>query len=139
MTKALVNAVTPFSAPTSCSGSTGVTLSDAVDPGRPLPRGRHTRIVSLMLPVTVRREAGGRVARGRRSGMGMAVYSFWAGDQIGRRAGDGYSWAFFALFLGIAWLWCWVGWHAIRVMRRSEQGDLGLPLISPGSWPAFRS
>ena len=135
MTKALVNPVTPFSAPARCSGSTGVTLSDAVDPGRPLPRGRDTRIVSLMLPVTVRREAGGRgLFGGRRSGMGMAVYSFWAGDQMARRAGDGYSWAFFALCLGIAWLWCWVGWHAIRAMGRAEQDDPGLPLISPGSW-----
>jgi hypothetical protein len=53
--------------------------------------------------------------------MGMAVYSFWAGDQMGRRAGDGYSWAFFALFLGIAWLWCWIGWHAIRAMGRGHK------------------
>jgi hypothetical protein len=66
--------------------------------------------------------------------MGTAVYSFWAGDRMAHGVGDGYSWAFLALSLGIAWLWCWVGWHAIRAMRRSEQDDPGLPLISPGSW-----
>src|SRR3954462_8529470 len=86
-----------------------------------------------MLPIA----AGGRgVVRGRRSGMGTAVYFFWAGGRMAHRVGDGdgYSWAFFALSLGIAWLWCWVGWHASRAMRRSGQGDPGLPLIRPGSW-----
>ena len=92
-------------------------------------------MVSLMRPVTVRRKAGGRgLFGGRRSGMGTAVYSFWAGDRMAHGVGDSYSWAFFALSLGIAWLWCWVGWHAIRAMRRSKQDDPGLPLISPGSW-----
>jgi hypothetical protein len=66
--------------------------------------------------------------------MGTAVYSFWAEGRTAHGTANGYSWVFFALFLSSARLWSWVGWHAIRAMRRSKRDDPGLPLLSPGSW-----
>jgi hypothetical protein len=77
---------------------------------------------------------GGGGCPGEVLGMTTAVCSFWAGSRTVHAATGAYSWVFFVLSFGIAWLWTRVGWHAIKAMRGSEHRDQALPLISSGSW-----
>jgi hypothetical protein len=66
--------------------------------------------------------------------MTTAVYSWYAGMSATRTGTREFSWAFCAVFVGIAALWGWLAWLAIKSGRGSEHSDQEPRLSSPRSW-----
>jgi len=66
--------------------------------------------------------------------MPTAVYSDWAGTRTPNEAPGAVAWALLAALVVMSALGGWAVSAAIQRRWRREQGEQGLPSISPGAW-----